>query len=106
MIRKNLLKATLITTITAILLTATACGKKNTADNTTTKPQATVSAETKSVAAKELTKTSLVKFNYTDEEGNTYSLEGKAVANESGEAVIEVTDASGNKVTFTGRQRQ
>lgn len=106
MIRKNLLKATLITTIIATILTTTACGKKtasNTADNT--KPQATVSTETKSVAAKELTKTSLVTFDYTDEDGNTYTLEGKAVANESGDAVIEVTDASGNKVTFTGKAK-
>lgn len=107
MIRKNLLKATLITTIIATILTTTACGKKtassNTADNT--KPQATVSAETKSNAAKELTKTSLVTFDYTDEAGNTYTLEGKAVANESGDAVIEVTDASGNKVTFTGKAK-
>lgn len=109
MIRKNLLKATLITTIIATILTTTACGKKtsgsNTADNTATKPQATVSAETKSNAAKELTKTSLVTFDYTDEAGNTYTLEGKAVANESGDAVIEVTDASGNKVTFTGKAK-
>lgn len=109
MIRKNLLKATLITTIIATILTTTACGKKtsgsNTADNTTTKPQVTVSAETKSNAAKELTKTSLVTFDYTDEAGNTYTLEGKAVANESGDAVIEVTDASGNKVTFTGKAK-
>ena len=109
MIRKNLLKATLITTIIATILTTTACGKKtsgsNTADNTATKPQATVSAETKSNAAKELTKTSLVTFDYTDEVGNTYTLEGKAVANESGDAVIEVTDASGNKVTFTGKAK-
>lgn len=107
MIRKNLFKATIITTVIATILTATACGKKtasnNTADNT--KPQVTVSAETKSVAAKELTKTSLVSFDYTDEEGNTYTLEGKAVANESGDAVIEVTDASGNKVTFTGKAK-
>ena len=58
MIRKNLFKATIITTVIATILTTAACGKKtasNTADNT--KPQATVSAETKSVAAKELTKT-------------------------------------------------
>lgn len=108
MIRKNLLKATLITTIIATILTTTAaCGKKtagnNTADNT--KPQATVSAETKSNAAKELTKTELVTFDYTDADGNTYTLEGKAVANESGDAVIEVTDASGNKVTFTGKAK-
>ena len=105
-IRKNLLKATIITTVIATMFTATACGKKtasNTADNT--KPQVTVSAETKSVAAKELTKTSLVTFDYTDEAGNTYTLEGKAVANESGDAVIEVTDASGNKVTFTGKAK-
>lgn len=105
MIRKNLLKATLITTIIATILTTTACGKKTAGNNTTTKPQATVSAETKSIAAKELTKTSLVTFDYTDEAGNTYTLEGKAVANESGDAVIEVTDASGNKVTFTGKAK-
>ena len=103
MIRKNLLRTALITTVVTTLLTATACGKKsvsNTADNT--KPQA-ISAETKSVAAKELTKTELVKFNYTDADGNTYTLEGKAVANESGDATIEVSDNNGNKVTFTGK---
>lgn len=105
MIRKNLFKATIITTVIATMFTATACGKKTASNNTATKPQATVSAETKSNAAKELTKTSLVSFDYTDEAGDTYTLEGKAVANESGDAVIEVTDANGNKVTFTGKAK-
>ena len=107
MIRRNLLKATLITTIIATILTTTACGKKtsgsNTVDNITTKPQVAVSAEAKSNAANELTKTSLVTFDYTDEAGNTYTFEGKAVANESGAATIEVSDNNGNKVTFTGK---
>lgn len=100
MIRKNLLKVTIITTVIATILTTTACGKKAAAIQET---KATVSAETKSVAAKELTKTELVTFNYTDADGNTYTLEGKAVATESGDATIEVTDSEGNKAVFTGK---
>lgn len=101
MIRKNLLKATLITTVIAALLIQVGCGNKSA--NNTADTKSTISSETKSNAAKELTKTSLVTFDYTDEEGNTYTLEGKAVATESGDATIEVTDAKGNKVTFTGK---
>lgn len=106
MIRRKLLKITLITTIIATILTTAACGKK-TADNnnTTSETKATVSAETKSIAAKELTKTELVTFNYTDADGNKYTLEGKAVATESGDAVIEVSDNNGNKVTFSGKAK-
>lgn len=103
MIKRNLLKATIITTVIATLLCTAGCGKKSTNNNAATQPIATVSTETKSVAAKELTKTSLVTFDYTDAAGTTYTLEGKAVANESGDATIEVTDAKGNKVTFTGK---
>lgn len=105
MIRKNLLKATIITTVIATLLCTAGCGKKSTNNNAATQPIATVSAETKSVAAKELTKTSLVSFDYKDADGNTYTLEGKAVANESGDATIEVSDNNGNKVTFTGKAK-
>lgn len=105
MIRRKLLKISLITTIAATLLVSAGCGKKAADNNTIQETKATVSTETKSVAAKELTKTSLVTFDYTDEAGNTYTLEGKAVANESGDAVIEVTDASGNKVTFIGKAK-
>ena len=105
MIKKKLLKITLITTVIATILVSSGCGKK-TADNDETTVQAvTVSAETSSNAAKELTKTGLVTFEYTDPDGNTYTLEGKAVASETGEAVIEVTDAEGNKVTFTGNAK-
>lgn len=105
MIRKNLLKATIITTVIATLLCTAGCGKKAADNNTIQETKATVSTETKSVAAKELTKTSLVTFDYTDENGNTYTLEGKAVANESGDATIEVSDNNGNKVTFTGKAK-
>lgn len=104
MIKKNLLKATLITTIIATLFTATACGKKNN-NNTVSETTVTVSAETKSIASKELTRTGLVTFDYTDENGNTIRLEGKAVASEDGNATIEVTDAKGNKAVFTGKAK-
>lgn len=98
MIRKNLLKATLITTIIATILTTTACGKKtasNTADNT--KPQATVSTETKSVAAKEF-----ITFNYTDENGGVHIMEGKIVADENGIATIQAENTDGSIVEFKG----
>lgn len=101
MVRKNLIKATLITTVIATLLTATACGKKTT-NNTTTDSTTAITTEAKSVAVND-TKTGLVTFDYTDADGNTYTLEGKAVADEKGDATIEVTDANGNKVTFTGK---
>lgn len=104
MIRKNLLKATLITTIIATLFTATACGKKNN-NNTVSETTVTVNAETKSIASKELTRTGLVTFDYTDENGNTVRLEGKVVASEDGDATIEVTDAKGNKAVFTGKAK-
>ena len=105
MIRKNLIKATVITTIIATILAASGCGKKAANNDETTMQAVTVSVETASNAAKELTKTGLVTFDYTDIDGNTYTLEGKAVASETGEAVIEVTDAEGNKVTFTGNAK-
>lgn len=106
MIRRNLLKTVLITTVIATIIATTACGKKTANNNnTTSETKATVSAETKSNAIKELTKTELVTFNYTDADGNTYTLEGKAVATESGDAVIEVSDNNGNKVSFTGKAK-
>ena len=105
MIRKKLLKISLITTVVATLLVSAGCGKKAADNNTIQETKATVSTETKSVAAKELTKTGLVTFEYTDADGTTYTLEGKAVANESGDATIDVTDTEGNKVTFTGKAK-
>ena len=105
MIKKKLLKITLITTVIVTILVSSGCGKKTANNDETTVQAVTVSAETSSNAAKELTKTGLVTFEYTDPDGNTYTLKGKAVANETGEAVIEVTDAEGNKVTFTGNAK-
>ena len=105
MIKKKLLKITLITTVIATILVSSGCGKKTANNDETTVQAVTVSAETSSNAAKELTKTGLVTFEYTDPDGSTYTLEGKAVANETGEAVIDVTDAEGNKVTFTGKAK-
>ena len=105
MIKKKLLKITLITTVIVTILVSSGCGKKTANNDETTVQAVTVSAETSSNAAKELTKTGLVTFEYTDPDGSTYTLEGKAVASETGEAVIEVTDAEGNKVTFTGKAK-
>lgn len=106
MIRRNLLKTVLLTTVIATIIATTACGKKTANNNnTTSETKATVRAETKSNAVKELTKTELVTFNYTDADGNTYTLEGKAVATESGDTVIEVSDNNGNKVSFTGKAK-
>ena len=105
--KTNLLKTTAMTlAILTMAVGMTACGNK-TSDNTDTdtniQTQATVSSETSSLADKELTKTGIVAFDYTDANGNTVKLEGKAVADEKGEATIEVTDADGNKVIFTGK---
>ena len=105
MIKKKLLKITLITTVIVTILVSSGCGKKTANNDETTVQAVTVSAETSSNAAKELTKTGLVTFEYTDPDGSTYTLEGKAVASETGEAVIDVTDAEGNKVTFTGKAK-
>ena len=101
MIRKNLLKTTLLITVIATLLVQAGCGKKTANNITYTKT--TVSSEAESNATKELTNTSPVTFNYTDEHGNTYTLEGKAIASETGDATIEVADVNGNKVTFIGK---
>ena len=104
MTKKHLFKtaAVLIALMTAF--TFAGCGKKKMADvNSIDVTQATVSKETSSLAAKELTKTGIVSFDYTDADGNTVRLEGKAVANENGDATIEVTDADGNKAVFTGK---
>ena len=103
--RKNLIKATLITTVIATILVSSGCGKKAANNDETEVQPVTVSAETASNAAKELAKTGLVTFNYTDADGNTYTLEGKAVASENGDTTIEVADAQGNKVTFTGKAK-
>lgn len=103
--RKNLIKATLITTVIATILVSSGCGKKAANNDETEVHPVTVSAETASNAAKELAKTGLVTFNYTDADGNTYTLEGKAVASENGDTTIEVADAQGNKVTFTGKAK-
>lgn len=106
MIKKKLIKTA---AVLAALMTAFAfsgCGRKKTADvNSTDVTQATVSKETSSLASKELTKTGIVSFDYTDADGNTVRLEGKAVANENGDATIEVTDADGNKAIFTGKAK-
>jgi len=104
MTKKHLFKtaAVLIALMTAF--TFAGCGKKKMADvNSIDVTQATVSKETSSLASKELTKTGIVTFDYTDENGNTVRLSGKAVAGENGEATIEVVDAYGNKAVFTGK---
>lgn len=104
MTKKHLFKtaAVLIALMTAF--TFAGCSKKKMADvNSIDVTQATVSKETSSLASKELTKTGIVTFDYTDENGNTVRLEGKAVAGENGEATIEVVDADGNKAVFTGK---
>lgn len=107
MIRKNLIKTATVFLAVTMILGAAGCGKKKTKNdvNSTVATQATVSAETSSLASKELTKTGLVTFDYTDVDGNTVKLEGKAVAGEDGNATIEVTDANGNKAVFTGKAK-
>ena len=104
MIKKKLFKTSVILVALVTAFSFAGCGRKKTADvNSTDVTQATVSKETSSLAAKELTKTGIVSFDYTDADGNTVRLEGKAVANENGDATIEVTDADGNKAVFTGK---
>lgn len=104
MIKKKLFKTSVILVALVTAFSFAGCGRKKTADvNSTDVTQATVSKETSSLAAKELTKTGIVSFDYTDADGNTVRLEGKAVANENGDATIEVTDADGNKAIFTGK---
>lgn len=102
MIRRKLLKISLITTIAATLLVSAGCGKKAADNNTIQETKATVSTETKSVAAKELTKTSLVTFDYTDENGEVHTMEGKIVADENGIATIQAEDTTGSIVEFKG----
>ena len=113
MIRKNLLKATLITTIIACILTTTACGKKSASnDNAIQETKATVSAETKSNAAKELTKTedkndSIVADNSTaetasnNEETNTLesASDGDNSLNEENNNSDENTSSGGSADT-------
>lgn len=106
MIKKKLFKTSVILVALVTAFSFAGCGRKKTADvNSTDVIQATVSKETSSLAAKELTKTGIVSFDYTDADGNTVRLEGKAVANENGDATIEVTDADGNKAIFTGKAK-
>lgn len=101
--RKNIFKTTVIAM--AVLTAAfgmTACGNKKT-DNTDTTQ---VKQEQPSVADNNntaKTKTGIVTFTATDTDGNTVTLEGKAVVQADGNAEIEVTDNAGNKVTFTGK---
>lgn len=106
MIKKKLFKTSVILVALVTAFTFAGCGRKKTANvGSTDVTQATVSKETSSLAAKELTKTGIVSFDYTDADGNTVRLEGKAVANENGDATIEVTDADGNKAIFTGKAK-
>lgn len=104
MIKKKLFKTSVILVALVTAFSFAGCGRKKTADvNSTDVTQATVSKETSSLASKELTKTGIVTFDYTDENGNTVRLSGKAVAGENGEATIEVVDADGNKAVFIGK---
>lgn len=95
MIRKNLCKCLLAVTIAATFMTV-GCGKK--AGNT---QQDYALTETQSAVNNKIN-TGIVTFEYTDEDGKTYSLDGKAVVNDEGIATIEVVDAYGNKVVFEG----
>lgn len=102
MIRKNLIKTSLITmAVLTLAFGMTACGNKKT-DNT---DATQVKQEQPSVADNNTakTKTGIVTFTATDTDGNTVTLEGKAVVQADGSAEIEVTDNAGNKVTFTGK---
>ena len=94
----------MVVAMSAVLVVGfSACGKKKAdADNKETE-HVTVSAESQSIADKELTKTGIVTLEYEDGDGNIVRLEGKAVAGEDGNATIEVEDKNGNKVTFQGK---
>lgn len=101
--RKNIFKTTVIAM--AVLTAAfgmTACGNKKTdnTDATQVKQEQPSVADNNNTAK---TKTGIVTFTATDTDGNTVTLEGKAVVQADGSAEIEVTDNAGNKVTFTGK---
>ena len=101
--RKNIFKTTVIAmAVLTIAFGMTACGNKKT-DNTdaTQGKQEQPSVADNNNTAK--TKTGIVTFTATDTDGNTVTLEGKAVVQADGSAEIEVTDNAGNKVTFTGK---
>jgi hypothetical protein len=100
MIRIKLLNAILLIAVIFTLFTQVACGKKN--SNNTTDIKSSMNTENES-ATDNFNKSSIITFDYTDEIGNTYILKGKAVSNESGDVIIEVIDADGNKVIFTGK---
>ena len=103
MIRKKLTRLTVVAMSAVLVVGFSACGKKKAdADNKETE-HVTVSAESQSIADKELTKTGIVTLEYEDGDGNIVRLEGKAVAGEDGNATIEVEDKNGNKVTFQGK---
>lgn len=103
MIRKKLTRLMVVAMSAVLVVGFSACGKKKAdADNKETE-HVTVSAESQSIADKELTKTRIVTFEYEDGDGNIVRLEGKAVAGEDGNATIEVEDKNGNKVTFQGK---
>lgn len=101
--RKNIFKTTVIAM--AVLTAAfgmTACGNKKAGntDATQVKQEQPSVADNNNTAK---TKTGIVTFTATDTDGNTVTLEGKAVVQADGSAEIEVTDNAGNKVTFTGK---
>lgn len=102
MIRKNLIKTSLITmAVLTLAFGMTACGKKN---NTVKDNNTTAAAEAVTTVDKNNTKKpSKVVFDYTDADGVTTKLEGNATVSDNGEAVIEVIDNNGNKAVFTGK---
>ena len=93
MIRRNLLKATLLTTVIATLLVSTACGGKDQASTAT-------EAQTTTVAVKQVNSTSTE--NATDKQEVTEaSVENTEVSNEEvlvAEAVIDENQGNGDSV--------
>ena len=101
--RKNIFKTTVIAmAVLTVAFGMTACGNKKAGntDATQVKQEQPSVADNNNTAK---TKTGIVTFTATDTDGNTVTLEGKAVVQADGSAEIEVTDNAGNKVTFTGK---
>ena len=87
--------------IAAMLVTTTGCGKKSASSEDTTK--VTLDDRTYSLAQEKSKKTDIVVFTVKDAAGNDVTLEGVAVTDEHGNAVITVTDVNGNEIKVNAK---
>ena len=97
----NVMRITVMLMAVLMLVTAAGCRKKSASNEDTT--AVTVDDRTYSLAQEKSKKTDIVVFTVKDAAGNDVTLEGVAVTDEHGNAVITVTDANGNEIKVNAK---